>query len=153
MSVNLAQLKAELQADPIGYGYAPLVAARDAGALSAMLNLARDGTNGGAAISIKKTNISANDVLEAIDNRDLPAAGGWQSWFESITQRDNIRLINDDGTDTRVLGNFKRILANAQNSQTRLSALAVRSGSRAEQIFGRDSVVTTDDVSQVVFSL
>jgi hypothetical protein len=59
-----------------------------------------------------------------------------------------MRLINDDGTDTRILGNIhdRLLVAGGQNSRSRLRALANRNGSRAEELWGRDTRVTDGDV-------
>lgn len=165
MPVNSATLRTELANDPRGYGYAPLVFVANDPALVDILNAVRDGTNppanptaaGGVAngsISVKRIDCSPAEILEAIDIRDLLTVGlpaGMsvplaQSWLESVTQFVRIRLANDDGTKTMTRRNIDRLVANTNGSQTRLDAVAVRLGSRAEELFGAGTVVTRDDV-------
>jgi hypothetical protein len=150
MAVSLAQLKTELQTDPLTYGYAAYIAANEPENCASALNKIRLGNDGEAAITIRRADISASEVLEVIDSRDFEAAPSTAhvAWFESATQLTRIRLVNTDGTDTRALGNLKRILQNAdvQGSEARLTALANRNGSRAEQLFGPDTVVSISDV-------
>lgn len=151
---QIVQLRTELQADPRVYGYAPLITALDENGLAALLNLARTGSNGGPAITIRRADIRPSDVLEAIDVRDFVAAANQTtlhgSWFESITQYPLVRLLNDDGTDTRVMANLRRVLLNAQGSQTRVTALGQRTGSRAEELWGRDTLVSDLDISKAI---
>ena len=151
MAINYTTLKTELLTDPNGYGLTALFANGADNQIPAILNLVRDGTNGGPSITVKRADINANEILEAIDIRDIPSSIVQQqmSWFESATQAvQPLRLLNEDGTDTRVLANFKRILTNAQNSQTRLVTASQRNGSRAEQLFGTNTFLTTDDIAK-----
>ena len=157
-SAQLQTLKTELQTDPNAYGYAPFLPPNPANWNGArdLLNLRRDGTTGGLAIVIRRTDTPPLEILEAIDVRDFPANPTGvtnislaQSWLESITQFPTIRLFNDDDTPTRVKSNIDRLVSNTQGSQTRLNAVpgpGKRYGSRAEQLFGRDTVVTDIDV-------
>jgi hypothetical protein len=154
MPMTYPALKSELLNDPQTYGYAAMIAAQNWNGVAAALNLLRDGTNGGPAITVRKTDISPKEVLEVIDTRDFVAGTPTiasnlaMAWFESVTQGDSMRLINDDGTDTRILGNIhdRLLVAGGQNSRSRLRALANRNGSRAEELWGRDTRVTDGDV-------
>jgi hypothetical protein len=151
VAVNLAQLKTEIQTDPQTYGYAAWVAAHEPENVAAAINKARDGTDGETAITIRRADISAAEILETIDSRDFEAAPNIAhvAWFESATQLTRIRLVYSDGTATRALGNFKRILqhADTNGSEARLDLLANKVGSRAEQLFGVDTVVSINDVT------
>jgi hypothetical protein len=133
-------LKNELVNDPTARGYA----GKQDNACTALLNEIQ------AGITIRRNDIAPNEVLEAIDTRDFQTtlATAECSWFESVTQLRTLRLSLDDGSDTLVLGNLKRLLQNPgpQLSRARVIALANRSGSRAEQLFGRGTVVTDADV-------
>jgi hypothetical protein len=152
---QLVALKSEIQNDPRGYGYAAFVANGSDEGVAQLLTWVRDGAtacplNGvaGPAISVKRTDISSQELLEAIDSRDFPATTDWrQSWFESATQQRTLRLVADDGSNTRVLGNLKRILGDTNLSQTRLTALSVRAGSRAEELFGTGTTLIASDVT------
>lgn len=141
---QLQTLKTEINTDPTALGYAPFVVSGSDNAIADLLNLVR------AGITIRRDNIMPNEVLEAIDTRDFNSLTVAEaSWFESVTQLRAIRLSLDDGSDTVVLGNLKRLLANpgAQGSRARVIALSNRSGSRAEQVLGRSVVVTSEDVA------
>lgn len=155
---QLQIMKTELTTDPRAYGYAAHLppnpsnwnGARD------LLNLVRTGTNGGPVIVIRRIDTTPLEVLEAIDIRDFPASPAQvtniplaQSWLESITQFLLIRLFNDDDTPTRVKQNIDRLINNVNGSQTRLNAVpgpGKRHGSRAEELFGRGTVVSDADV-------
>lgn len=165
MALTTAALRTEITTDPRGYGFAPLVTTGNDQAVADKLNAVRDGTNpptnptaaGGVAngsISIKRPDCTPAEVLEAIDIRDFASAPVGvtsipltQSWFESITQFARIRLANADGTKTTVRKNIDRIVNDVNLSQTRLDAVAIRNGSRGEELFGAGVIVTRDDVS------
>lgn len=149
MTINYTALKAELLSDPNAYGYAPLIAAGNDVGLAALLNEVR------AGITIRRRDIAPQELLEAIDVRDftMPAAIVTPtlaaSWLESALQIQSgaLRLLTDAGVATRVKGNLDRLLGNTQGTQDRLNALAVRTGSRAEQLFGTDTRVTHQDIA------
>jgi hypothetical protein len=144
MAINLQTLKTELLTDPNSYGYAPLIADTNNPALAAMLNLPR------AAIQMHRPDVNPLEILEAINVNDFVAAANQTtlmgSWFESLTQYPTVRVLKDNGTDTRVMTNIMTILKNGSVSETRVRALAVRSGSRAEQLFGVGTVVSVQEV-------
>ena len=144
MSINLQTLKTELLTDPNLYGYAPLIADTNNPALAAMLNLPR------AAIQMPRPDVTPLEILEAIDVTDFIASASQQilqgSWFESLTQFTSIRILKENGTDTRVLKNIMAILKNGTASETRVRALAVRNGSRIEQLFGVGVSVSVQEV-------
>lgn len=145
MAIDYTALRAEILNDPAGLGYALHVAAGSDNVIAGILNLVR------ASITIRRDNIMPAEVLEAIDIRDFVASPPGNptlaaSWFESVTQLRAIRLLNDDGSNTAVRGNLNRILNDVQGSQARILALSNRQGSRAEQLFGRNTVITDADV-------
>lgn len=164
MSVNLTQLKTELLNDPAGLGYAPFVEIRNDTALAEVVNFARNGvaacpTNGvvGSAVTINRPDCDPSEILEAIDVRDFEASPAGvvnlaltQSWLESITQFARVRLAKDDGSKTKVRQNIDRLVSNVNGSQSRLNVVAVRFGSRAEQLFGAGVSVTVSDVSSAL---
>lgn len=138
--MDYAALKAEIQTDPTLRGYA----GKEDNAVAALLNEIQGG------ITMRRDDIQPNEILEAIDNRDFISTPNLAhcSWFESLTQLRVIRLVNSDGSNTKVLGNLNRLVNDTNNSQTRLLALANRTGSRAEQLFGIHTVVGDFDVAQ-----
>lgn len=145
MAINYTALKAELQTDPQGLGYADPLSRGETQVVANILNEPRQN------ITIRRANIMPAEVLEVLDNRDFIATpnAAHVAWFESVTQLPALRLVKDDGTDTRILGNLRRILENpgTQGSRARLTDIANRAGSRAEALFGRDTVIQSSDIT------
>ncbi|HXI14817.1 MAG TPA: hypothetical protein VNM48_00500 [Chloroflexota bacterium] len=159
MPLTYPALRAELNTDPRAYGYAPYVPGTQAQALADLLNFDRNGMTPcpvnniiGPSVSIRRIDIAPQEVLEAIDNRDFITNANTLvvGWFESMTQALTIRMINDDGTDTRVLGNLKRMVNNTNGTQTRITTIANRAGSRAEELFGREAEVSPADIYEAL---
>ena len=146
MAINYAVLETELTTDPNGYGYAPLVAAGADAVLADMLNEVRP------SITVRRIDVSPNEVLEAIDVRDFVANpnAGWVAWFESVTQLRTMRLLLDDGSNTRVRSNLNRLLGDTNGSMTRVQTISQRTGSRAEQLFGPGTVLAHGDISRAL---
>lgn len=148
MAIDLAVLNTELTTDSNNYGYAALIAIGNDQGLADMLNLPR------AAISMPRPDVNPLEILEAISVDDFIASSGQQllmgSWFESITQYPSIRILKDNGSDTRTMTNFMRILKNGTQSEVRLRALASRQGSRAEALFGVNTTVTNMDIAHAL---
>ena len=148
MPINYQNLRQELLVDPNAYGYAPLIAIGNDQGLADMLNLAR------AAIVMPRPDVSPLEVLEAISVQDFVAANAQTilmgSWLESLTQFQQIRILKENGSDTRVMTNLMRFLVNGSQSEVRLRALASRSGSRAEQLFGVGTNVSPMDIAQAL---
>jgi hypothetical protein len=145
--IDYAVLKAECQNNPQGYSLDGLTltqhfAAGNDGPCATILNTVR------AGITVRRANIAASEVLEAVAQSDFVSNPNLLlgSYFESVTQQPTIRLENDDGSDTRILTNLKQCFSPSTASRTRLNAIANRTGSRAEQLFGRDTVLSADDI-------
>lgn len=155
MALTAAQiqaLKAELTNDPRGYGYAAALAVSDQAA-AGLVNVVRDGTNGGPAINVRRADITPAELLEAIDLRDFPATPAGvtnqalaAAWLESVMQFSAIPLLAPNGTNNRIRTNLNRLLDDTQGSQTRLTAISRRLGTRGEELFGQGTVVTAADV-------
>jgi hypothetical protein len=161
VAINYVALKAELQLDPSGLGYPPLIAAGNDQGLADVLNFPRNGSTPspvnnvvGAAITVRRTDITPAEALEAIDTRDFEtAATAMQgTYFGAIMQLRSLRLLNDDGTNTRILRNISDVLqvADTRGSRSRLSAIANKTGSRGEQLFGSGTVLTHTDISRAL---
>jgi hypothetical protein len=148
MPINYVQLKSELNTDPNAYGYAPFIASGADQNLADMLNLPR------AAIVMPRPDVNPLEVLEAINVADFVAANAQTilmgSWLESLTQFQQIRILKENGSDTRVMTNLMRFLVNGSQSEVRLRALASRAGSRAEQLFGVGTTVAHMDIAQAL---
>ena len=146
--IDYAALKIELQTDPNAYGYAPLIAAGNMQGLADKLNQVR------AAISIPRPDVAPEEVLEAIRLSDLRSAttAVQAAYMQSLLVRPNIRILKENGTDARVLTNLMDILTNGSASETRLRALATRTGSRAEQLFGPGAWLSWSDITTALAS-
>jgi hypothetical protein len=141
---QLATLKQELLTDPNSYGYAALITDTNNPALSEMVNLPR------AAIQMPRPDVTPDEILEAISVDDFITGANQTilhgSWFESLTQFAKVRVLKENGSDTRVMTNIMKILKNGTASETRVRALSVRNGSRAEQLFGVGVWVSVQEV-------
>ena len=164
MALTEAALQAELENDPNSYGYAALIDTSDHVGLAAMLNLVRDGTNGGPAIVIRKADVPGNEIFQQILLSDLVALPGSptaaqlsserraMAWLTALPVVTAVRLLNDDDTDAPIVANLRSMLTAGSESLTRLAALATRHGSRAEQLGGVNTRVTHRDITRAVAS-
>ena len=133
MPFTLEELQTELLTDPESYGYAAMSDQHAANALN----------NVRASITFPRPDVTPLEILEAIAIDDFIAVQTtlMGSWLESLTQFPSIRILKDNGSDTRVMSNIMKVLKNGSASETRIRALASRSGSRAEQLWGYGSTV------------
>jgi hypothetical protein len=124
------------------------VAAQDYGALADLINKKRDGTDGEARIDVPRPDIMPLELFQIIDVRDFGGAPGvlGGAWFTSLMRLPTIPLLTTAGVPNLIRQNLDRYISNGNGSQTRLDALALRIGSRAEQLFGVGTVVTPTDV-------
>lgn len=146
--INMNILTTEVTTDPNGYGYAQYVAVGDMGSVANLINQVR------STISMPRPDVNPLEILEAIKVTDFIANPNilYASWFESLTQYPTVRILKENGTDTRVMTNIMSLLTNGSASETRVRALAVRDGSRAEQLFGVDTIVGWEDVKEALNS-
>lgn len=154
MAVDLTALRTELQNDPASLGYAALLTAGSDQGLADALNLRR------ASIQVRRADIAPAEIAGAIAVADYTALPGtptaaqlsterrFLAWLTGIMAVPTLRLLNDDGTDGPAIANFKAMFAAGTGTLTRLSALASRTGSRAEQLFGTGVGVTALDVAR-----
>ena len=154
MPFTLAQLKSELQSDPTALGYNS--AGRNDTDMAAKINLPR------AGISIRRIDVSSAEIWSAINVVDMIAIAAAPSatqlsterrqltWLQGVATIPTLRLINDDGTDTILITMAKSIFTAASPTLIRLNALSVRLGSRAEQLYGRDTFVQVSDISKAL---
>ena len=171
MAIDYPTLKNELLTDPQGYGYAPLRTANPPlyQGLADVLNFARDGATAcpvnavvGSAIQVKRSDIASSEIWEALDMADLPALptnpNNTQlsterrqlSWLEGLANIPRVRLLLDDGTDTRIRTNLLAIFPAGSGTRTRLATLAQRTGSRTEALFGTGTHVTDTDCARAL---
>lgn len=153
-TAQIAQLKSELTTDPTGLGLTALyTAGNDQGAADA-LNLRR------ATVTIRRADIAAKELWEAIDVADMtalpasPTAAQLSTerrqlaWLSGLPNIGALRLLNDDGTNAPPVANLVAMFAAGTLTRTRITALGTRQGSRAEQLFGRDVAVSADDIAR-----
>jgi hypothetical protein len=152
MALDLQALATEINTDPNGYGYAAWVALGSDGGVADLLNVVR------ITIDIKRTDISCRELYEAISVADYTALGAnpnagalsqerrYLAWLTGLVALSRVRLVNEDGTDTPVMANLDAMFGSATGSYARIHALALRKGSRAEQLFGADTFITGEQV-------
>lgn len=137
MPLNYAQLKTELQTDPLTLGYAAPLAAGNHGAVADLLN------QSSAAVSIPRRTVPAWEVFDAI----VPAE--WAALTAQEKQRIQTILsmgtVSVQGTNTR---NAFAAVFGAGPTRTALVALQNRQGSRAEQLFGQS--ISPSDIAQAL---
>src|SRR3990167_2587738 len=159
MAIDYIVLKNEILTDPLTYGYAAFVAAGEPENVAAALNKVRDGLDGETAITVRKADVASKDIWEAISIADFPALPSNPnatalsterrslSWLEGLANIPTIRLLNDDGSNTPVIGNLQGMFPAGTGTRNRLIALGQRFGARAEQLFGTGTVISITDVS------
>jgi hypothetical protein len=142
----------------LGLGYATGWANGADNVLVPLLNFPRDGVaaapNGvvGPAVVVQRTDVHPSELLDLIDARDFNAtvSAGEAAYLQSVLLSNGaLRLEDDAGADTRLLGNLRRMFQNPgpQGTRPRLNAVARRPGSRAEALWGRGATVTEADIS------
>lgn len=143
--IILTELRTEIQTDPNGYGYAALMSIGDLAGTAALINKPR------ATIPIPRPDVTPLEILEAINVTDFVSNANslYATWFGALMDYPQIRILKPNGTDTRVMSNILKLLANGSQSETRIRNLASRPGSRAEQLWGEGAVVTVQDLSLV----
>ena len=102
MALTTAQyqaLKAEITTDPRAYGWAALYNAGNNTGLAAALNLPRTGANGGPAISLNRGTISAQELVEAIVQSEMPSNANQRDWLIMVAAGARVRV--DTGSTAR----------------------------------------------------
>lgn len=136
-----AQIKAELDADPLALGYAALEAAQNWNGLISVLNVPRQ--------TIDRRMVAPAEMVEAIAAADFAAL--------AVAARDSILFfmimaanVPLDPQNTIVRGYFLQFPTGG--TRTRLQALQTRQGSRAEFLWG-DGVVVSDGLVEAAARL
>lgn len=103
---------------------------------------------------VRNGNVTTQQLLGAIDRRDLITNGGASALtadqygklmlFKLVAGDGIISLVNDDGSDNLNLTNIKQVVNDTQGSQTRVVALSKRLGSRIEQLLGLSGIAPTE---------
>jgi hypothetical protein len=141
MAIDYAALKSEIQADPTILGYAPFVTAGSDIGVAGLLNATR------AGISVFRNDLGVREVINAIDATN----------FASLTQIQVSKLMllftstpTIDATNANTRTIFLGIFSGMTATVNALTALASRTGSRAEQLFGAGTVVGHLDVARAL---
>lgn len=159
MAINYQALKTELLTDPNTYGYAAFIAASEPENCAAALNKVRDGTDGEAAIRLWRNDVPGETMWAQIliteytalpanpSAAQLSAERRYLAWISGLPAIKAVQLVNDDGTDTPAIENFKAMFPAGSGTRTRLNTVAGQDSSRAEQLFGAGTVISTQDVA------
>ncbi len=130
--IDLTALKAELDNDPSGRGYA---GTQDAEA-AVLLNEVQVG------LTINRTEASTQEIREAVEVAD------WTS--RTAAQRDAMMFLTAgealNPNNANVVAAFQSIFS-ATGTLTKLAALQTEDGSRAEELFGDGTTVQHRDVA------
>jgi hypothetical protein len=155
--VNHAALKSEIINDPRGYSYATWWDVGDDVGVARALNLIRDGSpgtipanptaGGGVAtgvISVNKGTISTQELVEAVVQSEMPANANQRDWLIMVSSGDRVRV--DPGSTARA--GLLAIFPAGTTTRANLTAAAMRPASRAEELFGIGTTVTSQDVAK-----
>lgn len=132
--IDLAALKSEIENDPQGLGYAPLMARGSDADVAVLLNTKRAGAN----YAVFRPDVPLKDVIEAMTSADFTAL--------TAVQASRLQLLFYGGYADMTRANTRRImqdLFSGASATTRQGILAVvsREGSRAEKLFGAGTEV------------
>jgi hypothetical protein len=135
-AAQIAALKTEITTDPTGLGYAAAVAAGATAQLAAILNLPR------AGISVFRSEVSGADLISAVVLADfLLLTSAQQQFFLACVGAAPL-----DATNANLRASLGALFP-VGASRTALVAAASRQGSRAEQLFGVNVKLNTEDLA------
>ena|ERR1051325_9099247 len=144
---QISQLATELNTDPAGLGYSPLVAAGRDAALVDALNQVRPG----GAFQVDRERVPTYAIFASVDAAEFLALTSIQlQQLTTILNAGQVDLSNANIRNILVCcgaGAGTGIFANPSATRTNLIALAKRQGSRAEVLWGSGTVVTGRDIS------
>lgn len=135
---TIQQIKAELDSDPLGLGYATLEAAQNWNGLVDALNLVRP------TITINRRHLLAVELIEAID---AAAINGL-----NVGNRDAIVFLMQAAANVdidpfnAVTRTYFALFDNVAATKNRLALLLTRPGSRAEALWGDGTTVNDSQV-------
>lgn len=134
---DAAALADELNNDPDGIGYAAALASNDYNALRDLLAERRN------QYSVFRASVPMGDVYGAVD---------WDGDFLNLSaeQRDAFRLVTSTDTLDAVSQNIQDVFTSffpgGSETRTALLELVQRDASRAEDLFGVGTVITSTDI-------
>ena len=129
--MDLAALKAELLADPLGLGYAPMLAGGQDSTLAGALNAVRQ------TIDINRGVIPSYEIVNATTPTEWTALSSAEKQrYQTLTGAGQV-----DSANANVRAAFQAMFAGGTATRTALTALLTRKGSRAEQLWGAGAYV------------
>jgi hypothetical protein len=134
LAINYTTLRNEVETDPNNYGFAALRANGNDTQIISLLNQVR------ANIAITVSSMEFNAFMRAMMSQlaTLSTAQGTQM---QIIGLGGLVYLGDSATRTYLEGVYSAVGPKAQ-----LQALYTRQGSRAEQLFGENTILTLDDL-------
>lgn len=134
---DLAALKSEVNTDPIAMGYAPVV--EQTALLLDKLNLAANNV-GGDTINKPTEELSIPEVAEIIDATEYDALSAYDKvWVEMFINRARETALSD------YQGKFLSVFGAGSATRTAALALRAKAASRAEVLFGVNTVISRQD--------
>lgn len=135
-----ANLKTEVQTDPKSLGFAADVTATNWPDIANKLNDPNSAGNG----PVYHGDITGAQLLAAVDPTELGALSSTdQGTFRFYADSADV-VISDSKLQTWLGNTFTQ--ASQPNSHAALAALQIRTGSRAEVLFGAGTIVSNNDV-------
>ena len=129
--MDIAALKAELLADPLGLGYAPMLAAGQDSTVADALNAVRQ------TIDIARGVIPSYEIVNATTPTEWTALSSAEKQrYQTLTGAGQV-----DSANANVRAAFQAMFAGGTATRTALTALLTRKGSRAEQLWGAGAYV------------
>jgi len=145
MPIDLPTLKTEVNSDPTSLGLAVHVTSGDLGEVGRILNERK------SSIQVDNT-ISSFDLEEAVDPADWPTPGNAQ-WKRDLW-RDILLSISSIGEINANASNLKAkvllVFDPGTNTRSNLAALQLRDGSRIEEVFDPNDVVTHFQIAEAL---
>lgn len=142
MLINYSQLATEINTDPQSLGYTPLKTAGNDAGIASVLNTA-------TATNVFKPTVTAADVQSALDPTEFASL--------SSTQLNQLSVMLAGGVINSGVASVRQIVISIftpsgsfPSTRAALAALAQRSGTRAEVLFGVGTVVAANDVAKAL---
>lgn len=133
MGIDFPAMKSEIETDPQALGYSLV----DNALTATLLNDRK------VSIQVARGEVPTQEVIDATVFSELSQATN-QRLYIILTSRETIMI-----TPT-IISLVKEIFASGTTSRTQLATLQTRDGSRAEELFGVDTVITAKDVNTAI---
>lgn len=137
MAIDYVALKNEFLTDPTGLGYAAPRAAGNHTELARLINQVQ------GTISVYRGMIGSWELLACVNPTEYSALTADNKQLLQIV----LACVTVDTTDSGLRAIVASVFGPATATRAAMIARASRSGSRAEQLFGTNTVITTSDVA------